>query len=154
MQEIVLKAMRVRSTLRGHILENQMEDKSDMEYFGNDSATFGDRVYAARETVGLSQDELAKRLGVKRKTMRAWEEDLAEPRANKLQMLAGVLNVSVMWLLTGEGDGVSAPAGENEIPADAAGILADLRTTRLEFKRLSDKVARLERRMAKLVDDA
>lgn len=128
-----------------------MEDYSEAEYFGNESATFGDRVYAARETVGLSQDELAKRLGVKSKTARAWEEDLAEPRANKLQMLAGILNVSVMWLLTGEGDGVSAPATNSDMPSDGAGILADLRSSKLEAQQLAEKVARLERRVSKLL---
>lgn len=127
-----------------------MDDYSDSEYFGNESATFGDRVYAARETIGLSQADLAKRLGIKRKTMRAWEEDLAEPRANKLQMLAGVLNVSVMWLLTGEGDGISAPSEDVDLPGDASAILADMRMTKVELQRLSENMSKLERRMAKL----
>jgi HTH-type transcriptional regulator, cell division transcriptional repressor len=30
-------------------------------------------------------------------------------------MLAGLLNVSIRWLLTGEGDGISGP-GEAEVP--------------------------------------
>ncbi|KAG1647613.1 Succinate dehydrogenase assembly factor 2, mitochondrial [Nymphon striatum] len=76
----------------------------DDTYFSNDSATFGDRVAAAREAQGLKQDELAKKLGVKLKTVRGWEDDVDEPRANKLSMLSGMLNVSMRWLLTGEGN--------------------------------------------------
>ena len=75
-------------------------------WYSEEAATFGDRVTGAREALGLSEDALARKLGVKLKTVRAWEGDLAEPRANKLQMLAGILNVSIMWLLTGQGDGL------------------------------------------------
>ena len=64
-------------------------------YYSDDAATFGDRVAAAREAIGLGQSDLARRLGIKEKTLRGWEEDTAEPRANKLQMVAGILNVSM-----------------------------------------------------------
>ena len=129
-----------------------MDDYANEGYFGNESATFGDRVFAGRDALGMSQEELARRLGVKRKTVANWEEDLAEPRANKLQMLAGILNVSVMWLLTGEGDGVRAPADEGELPADAAAIMVELRQTRAEFQRMTDTVARLEKRLGRALN--
>ncbi|OYX23007.1 MAG: hypothetical protein B7Z10_12180 [Rhodobacterales bacterium 32-66-7] len=72
--------------------------------YADDVATFGDRLLAAREAAGLGQAELATKLGVRDKTLAAWEEDLAEPRGNRLQMLAGMLNVSLRWLMTGIGD--------------------------------------------------
>ncbi len=128
-----------------------MEDFQDHDYFGNESATFGDRVYAAREAVGLDQAAFAKKLGVKLKTVRAWEEDLAEPRANKLQMMAGLMNVSVMWLLTGEGDGLSGPVDASEIPADVNEILIEMRRTRAESQRLTDRMGLLEKRLAEVV---
>ena len=56
----------------------------------------------------MSQSKLAKRLGVKLKTLKGWENDVSEPRANKLSMMAGMLNVSLLWLLSGEGDGPAA----------------------------------------------
>jgi len=105
-----------------------MRDQFEDDYFSNDNATFGDRVVAAREALGLNQQELAKKLGVKLKTVRGWENDLSEPRANKLQMMAGMMNVSIMWLLTGEGDGLDG----GEISADWAGLIADLRRTKQE----------------------
>ena len=82
-------------------------------WYSEDAATFGDRVAGAREAINMSQEELARRLGVKLKTVHGWENDMSEPRANKLQMLAGVLNVSIMWLINGEGEGVDGPDEES-----------------------------------------
>lgn len=131
-----------------------MDDFQDADYFGNESATFGDRVYAAREAVGLDQAALAKKLGVKLKTVKAWEDDLAEPRANKLQMIAGLMNVSVMWLLTGEGDGLSGPADTSDLPEDVNGILIEMRRARAESQRLTDRIGLLEKRLSEVVRSA
>ena len=57
----------------------------------------------ARETSGLSVGEVVKRLGVKATTYEAWEADRSEPRANKLVALAGILNISPPYLLSGLG---------------------------------------------------
>lgn len=127
-----------------------MPDDIPDPYFGNETATFGDRVEAARYNAGLSQVDLAKRLGVKLKTVRNWEEDLSEPRANKLSMIAGITNVSVMWLLTGEGDGVDAPYVAT-VSEDAKSILSDLHQTRVEMSRLADRVRNLERRLKEVL---
>ncbi|WP_074221541.1 helix-turn-helix transcriptional regulator [Rhodovulum sp. ES.010] len=120
-------------------------DASD--WYSEESATFGDRVAGAREALGITQTELAKRLGVKLKTVRGWEEDLAEPRANKLQMLAGVLNVSMMWLLNGHGDGLDGPAEDVVIPGDVRAILTEIRQVKTEMGRLSDRLGVLEKRL-------
>ncbi len=118
-----------------------MTETSD--WFGSETATFGDRVAGAREALGIGQPELARRLGVKIKTIRAWENDLSEPRANKLQMLSGVLGVSLMWLLNGEGEGLDEPAHE-ETP-----LLPEIRTLLLELRQIrgdmDDAAARLAR---------
>lgn len=121
------------------------DDISQEDYFSNDAATFGDRVTAAREALGLSQEELAKKLGVKLKTVRGWEYDLSEPRANKLQMMAGLMNVSIMWLLNGEGDGVEQL--EPLQGGDAQAILLEMRQTRSEMQLLTDRLGRLEKRL-------
>ena len=119
-----------------------------LDWYGADTATFGDRVAGAREALGIGQPELAKRLGIKVKTLRDWENDLGEPRANKLQMLSGVLGVSLMWLLNGEGDGIAAPAGEGPVePADVRGLLMELRTLRAELDASADRLARIEKRL-------
>ncbi|SHE60185.1 transcriptional regulator, XRE family [Litoreibacter ascidiaceicola] len=120
-------------------------------YFSNENATFGDRVAAAREAQGLTQEDFAKKLGVKLKTVRGWEDDVDEPRANRLSMMSGMMNVSMRWLLTGEGDGLDAPVGEVEVPGDVKDILLDIRRTKAEFARLADHLGRLEKRLGKLL---
>jgi transcriptional regulator with XRE-family HTH domain len=62
--------------------------RDDTDWYGPDAATFGDRVAGAREATGMSQAELARRLGVKKATVIGWEDDISEPRANKLSMMA------------------------------------------------------------------
>ncbi len=119
---------------------------SDTGWYSDDAATFGDRITGAREAVGLSQEDLARRLGVKLKTVRAWENDLSEPRANKLQMLAGLLNVSIRWMLTGEGDGLAGPE-ENEVPAEITALLTELRDVKAQLNRAADRVAVIEKRL-------
>ena len=116
-------------------------------WFDADTATLGDRITGAREASGLSQSELARRLGVKLATIRTWENDQAEPRANKLQMLAGMLGVSIMWLLTGTGDGLDGPEEHATLPDDLVALLGELRQTRLEQARLADRMGRLEKRL-------
>jgi len=66
--------------------------------------TLGGRIVSARETVGLTTAQLARRLGVKSATLQNWESDRSEPRSNKLFMLAGLLNVSPTWLINGLGE--------------------------------------------------
>ena len=98
-----------------------MDAEKPEQWFSNEAATFGDRLSAAREAAGLTQEDLAARLGVRMTTLQAWEDDGAEPRGNRLQMLAGMLNVSLMWLMSGEGDGLDGPAsGDTEENANAA----------------------------------
>ncbi len=110
--------------------------------WGDDHATFGDRLAAAREALGLSPEQLAWRLGVRRSTIATWEDDRAEPRANRMQMLAGILNVSLVWLMTGEGEG---PGGA---PAPAAGeLIAELELLKAEQERLAQRFARFETRL-------
>lgn len=118
-------------------------------WYSNDAATFGDRVAAAREALGLSQSGLARKLGVKTQTIAAWEDDLREPRANRLQMLSGVLNVSLMWLLNGEGDGLPDPEANAELGSDVNEILAEFRQVKGVLAQSADKLAALEKRLRK-----
>lgn len=117
-------------------------------WFDDDSATFGDRLAAAREAAGLTQTELATRLGVNIATLRNWENDRSEPRSNRTQMLAGMLGVSLRWLMSGEGPGLERPPAD--LPAVAAGALrADLLRLRAAADALAADVAAVERRLAR-----
>lgn len=122
----------------------------EQNWYAPDIATFGDRLTAAREAAGMTQDSLAKRLGVKKSTLRNWEEDLSEPRANRLSMLAGLLNVSMMWLINGEGEGIENPDAET-IPADLTEIILEIREMRAELHGKAEKLAVMEKRLRNLM---
>ena len=120
-------------------------DTHSDDWYSNDRATFGDRLAGAREAVGLSQEDLAQRLGVGVKTVERWEDDIREPRANRLQMLSGLLNVSMRWLMTGEGEGI-APT-DTDVTEDVAAVLLELRSARAAAHALAERIGRLEKRL-------
>lgn len=66
-----------------------------------DKVLFGERIKHAREASGMSQKLMASRLGVKSVTVEKWESGKEGPRANRLQMIASLLNVPLLWLLAG-----------------------------------------------------
>lgn len=73
------------------------------------------RIVEAREALGLSTAQLARRLGVQTKTLSRWERGKTEPRSNRLVNLAGVLNVSPAWLLSGRGDSPAENGSNHEL---------------------------------------
>lgn len=119
----------------------------DLGWFSEETATFGDRLAGAREAAGLDQTGLAEKLGVKTSVISSWEDDLKEPRANRLQMVSGILGVSITWLLTGEGDGPDAPADEIVLSKDLLDMLAEMRSLRGQITQTGEKLARLEKRL-------
>ncbi|NMG38559.1 helix-turn-helix domain-containing protein [Chelativorans sp. ZYF759] len=80
-----------------------MPDTATIYSGSPDLDTMGGRLSRARDALGLSAAQLARRLGVQTSTISAWETDRSQPRANRLSMLAGVLNVSPSWILHGVG---------------------------------------------------
>lgn len=117
------------------------------DWYGPDMATFGDRLAAAREKAQMTQAELARRLGVRVATLRSWENDLSEPRANRLSMTAGLLNVSMMWLINGQGEGLEAPVEEETLPASAHAILREVRELRADMVSRVEQLGRLEKKL-------
>lgn len=130
-----------------------MSPQENDDWFSAETATLGDRLAAAREQAGLNQKQLAKGLGIKAGTLRDWEDDLAEPRANKLAMIAGVLGVSVGWLLSGEGEGVDAPLDEGAVSPDMTGVLNEMRELRVQISGTAERLARLEKRLREIMKD-
>lgn len=120
-----------------------------MEGFGEDQATLGDRIAAGREALGFTQHQLAERLGVTLGTLEEWEFDQSAPRANRLQMLAGVLNVSLVWLMSGENETVDEFEDQE---TDMEGMLRALRQLRSDQIRLADRTGRLEKKLRALVN--
>ena len=117
------------------------------DWYSNTAATFGDRLAAARELAGLSQEELAGQLGVKLKSLRDWENDVNDPRANRLQMLSGILNVSISWLLTGTGEGLGAETPDLSDRARLTEIVSEIQALQAEMGSLSNRLRKLEKNL-------
>ncbi len=113
----------------------------------NVEETLADRLVRAREAAGFSTAQLARRIGVRTKTLSDWEAGKAEPRANRLVMTAGLLNVSPTWLLVGQG---SAPHEGATDLALVKGEVAQLRSLHAQaesiLERLETHIAALETR--------
>jgi transcriptional regulator with XRE-family HTH domain len=124
------------------------DDMAADEWYGPDAATFGDRLAAARDNAKMTQAQMARRLGIKASTLKAWEQDLSEPRANHLSIMAGVLNVSMMWLMNGEGEGLDAPNADGPvIEVDLGELLRDMRDLRVTISQSAEQLGRLEKRL-------
>ncbi len=64
----------------------------------------GSRICDAREAKGMSRQNLADHIGVRVSTVEKWERGTMTPRANRLATIAGVLDLSVLWLIEGSDD--------------------------------------------------
>lgn len=62
--------------------------------------TIGERLRDARKAMKMTQEDLAKKIGVKRAVISKYETGLISPSADTLQKIANVLNVSMADLLT------------------------------------------------------
>ena len=118
-----------------------------MDWYGPDKATFGDRLVAAREKSNLSQQDLAERRGVKNSTIKSWENDNSEPRANRLSMLAGLLNVSIKWLISAEGSGVEETEKLYETPDYLQESLKVLMALKVNLLKNVDRINIIENKL-------
>lgn len=118
-------------------------------WYGEETATLGDRLVFAREAAGLSAQDLAGRLGVKVETLDAWENDRKEPRANRLQTLTGLLGVSLRWLLTGVGEGPDSPEAEAPAPEDVREIVMEMRKIQSQIAKSAIRLGELEKQLRK-----
>ncbi len=72
--------------------------------------TTGEKITKARKELGLTQEELAGKLGVTRQSVSRWESDLAFPETDKLVTMSKLFDCSVDYLLKyGEENGALQP---------------------------------------------
>ena len=75
--------------------------------------TIGTRISRFRKAKGLTQEELASRLGVSAQAVSKWENDISCPDIGLLPQLSRILGVTTDEILTGRSDGVKmVPPGE------------------------------------------
>ncbi len=79
-----------------------------------DPPEFGRRMAEARERTGLTQAELAKRLGVTQQVVAAWERRNIALRPEQIRTLAEALSTSADYLIgiSGTWKGVKGPSGK------------------------------------------
>jgi len=125
------------------------------DYYGDEVSTLGERISVARERAGLTQNDLAKALAIKSGMLENWENDAAEPRAQRMTMLGGILGVSAGWLLYGMGEGVPAPSEEvsTEEFSDerlAQMLMVELQDAQEMQKKIAKRMVRIEEALGAL----
>lgn len=99
----------------------------------------GQRIKESREDAGLSQGELARRLGVSQPSVSDWENCKSEPSIENMRALAVELSVWFEWLATGRGTqryvlGVQEP--EQPYYLENRALPADERDLQALYRRL------------------
>ena len=89
---------------------------------------FGERLFKARKARGLTQQQLADKLGITRRMIAYYESDTEGPTIKGLQQIAKVLNVTASYLL-----------GESTQKRIEVDIPIQLRKHVDKFKNLPDK---------------
>jgi len=116
----------------------------DLQDTMNDSAhTLGERIVYAREMQGLTTAQLARRLGVESATLQGWESGRSEPRSSRVSTLAGMLNVSLPWLLSGCGD----RPDDRLSPTEMMKIRASIERMRKQAIALTSELEHLKERL-------
>jgi transcriptional regulator with XRE-family HTH domain len=100
----------------------------------------GSRMAEARAAAGRTQAEIANQLGVKASTVAKWEHGTASPRCNRLAALAGILGVSLSWLIVGHGDEPTSSDDLDEIKVALNRIQAQLVDTLNEVDVLAARI--------------
>jgi transcriptional regulator with XRE-family HTH domain len=100
----------------------------------------GTRMAEARVAAGRTQAEIANQLGVKASTVAKWETGSASPRSNRLAALAGILGVSLSWLIVGHGDEPTSTDDLDEIKVALNRVQAQLVDTLNEVEVLAARV--------------
>ena len=88
--------------------------------------TTGERIKAARKSAGITQKELADRLGISYQGIAQWENDLRNPKRETLHRIADALGVTTYDLMgQTEGGGVEGLDG-NPAYLGVAAMLKDI----------------------------
>lgn len=111
-------------------------------------STFGQRLRARRNKLGLTQDQLADRAGVSASSITAWERGINIPTATGVTKLADVLAVDVQWLLVGTGIDRQQPP-----PAKRAEFNRDLSRLATRIAEMTDvEYVRTEHALLAVID--
>lgn len=124
---------------------NDVDQLGGGEYI---SQSIGNRLRIARENADISKEQLARRIGVSVRVVESWEDGGSVPRGNRLQILAGILNISLRWLLEGgEGDEADsrsdAPDSIEAMHSELQRLYATLGQAKANVKQSLDRLAEI-----------
>jgi len=80
----------------------------------NTPADIGTRIRAARRNRGLTQDQLAERVGVSRSAVAQWETGRTGQVTGNLSRIAEVLDVNVEYMMSGDDKRGAAEARQGD----------------------------------------
>ncbi|MGB7243464.1 MAG: helix-turn-helix transcriptional regulator [Sulfitobacter sp.] len=118
--------------------------KSDISSVG-----FGSRLRIARERSQVTPAEVSKMLGVSAKTYSRWEAGHGKPRANRLPIIAGTLNVPMRWLMPGEGK-LGDPDDDQATREKNRELLNEVRAIKETMDPAAERLAGIEARLRKI----
>ena len=81
--------------------------------------SIAERITAARERAGLTQTELARRLGIRPQSVQQWENGLSAPRARRLSEVAAALGVEESYFFHRHDEADVATEGEGVTEIDS-----------------------------------
>ena len=116
-----------------------MSDTTNIYDETPDMDTIGGRLSRARDAAGLSVEQIAWRLSVRNATVTAWESDRTLPGAQRLTRLAGILGVSISWVLHGIGTAPAEHGGQQTVE-NVAAQLEKLKQLHLETGQLIGQI--------------
>ena len=76
-----------------------------------------DRIKKVRKALDLTQQEFAKRIGIKRNTIATYETGKSKPSDAAVSLFCREFNINETWLRTGEGDMFIPLSKDEEITA-------------------------------------
>lgn len=65
--------------------------------------TLGQRIKLVREQSKLTQEELAQKIDISKRSLGYYEKDEKEPVVSTVKLIAKFCNINEIWLLTGKG---------------------------------------------------
>ncbi len=124
-------------------LEDFFAEDADEQSIDDDDVQIGLRITEARIALGDAVEEIAERIGVTPETVLEWESGEAPLRANHLNKVAGVLGISLSWLIMGRGP---EPVGD---PTELDRLRADLTAARSLLDDVVNELAVIDQRLAR-----
>lgn len=113
-----------------------------------------ERLKRLRKTLGITQQEFADKIGIKRNTIATYESGRNEPIDAVISLICREFNVSEKWLRNGEGE-MFLDLSEDEFVKAAASLSNDVfvRSLIVEYWKLDDDGKKLFREFIHRLSD-